>query len=289
MHKILLFGIIISKEIVFKLLTLILITFIVFCYINLDKNFRYSSTYNYQGNVVSRYAKWGSDFIQFKFGSNPSTGQENSEILSSSSKKTILLVFGSMVFSLVLSTFLIFIYYFLKNHKFISNGIIKFLNFVSSFHVLILGIIIYIIYSKITGGEIKGIALITVMIILLGIGSGNLMDLFATLREKYENILSQDYIRAAKARGESVIRHSLKEGIISIITILSSKVSIIISSTIIIERVFVYNGFCYYLLESIKDKNINLIMAITTFISIVVLAINFLSDLFQKLLDPRRI
>jgi len=275
------------QRFIISLGVLVIITFCIYAYIHIDKNFRTIHENGGSTNIVVNYIDWASRFTQFNYGENPSTGQSNSEILLNASKKTSVLVFGAMAFSLFTAVMLLFFYYLFKKYTRVSNIIIEIINFISSFHVIVLGIIISLLYVNVKKMEIEGIQQLVGMILILGIGSGNLMELYATLKGNFEKALSQEYIRAAKGRGESVIKHLLSEAVIAIIRVFNSKLAVFISGTIIIEILFTYHGFSYYLFLSLEEKNLDLIMEITSFIGLTILTANFFSDIIHKLLDPR--
>jgi len=288
MIKCILICYIIIKEVIKKAFTLFIVTFLVFAFLSLDINFKNAYFNSKNTNIINSYFNWANDFIHFNFRVQPNSGQENSEILANSGRKTALLVFGAMLFSFIFSLFLLFTYFFLEAYKNILKRFIKIVEIISSFHVLVFSIFLYIIYMRLVGSPITGTIYEKIgMIVILGLGSGNFMDLFLTLKESFEKILSKDYVRAAKSRGESILNHILKESSINIISIFSAKIPIIISATIIIEKIFIYQGFCYYIFDSFKNNNLYLLMAITTFLGVFVLFFNFVSNVFQKLMDPR--
>jgi peptide/nickel transport system permease protein len=104
-------------------------------------------------------------------------------------------------------------------------------------------------------------------------------------------ILRQDYIRTAWAKGltESVIviRHTLKNALIPVITIIGMQLPVIIGGSVIIERIFVLPGVGSLMLEALEQRNYPVVSGINLILATFVIVINLLIDLSYGLLDPR--
>jgi peptide/nickel transport system permease protein len=115
--------------------------------------------------------------------------------------------------------------------------------------------------------------------------------LVRSLRSSLGEVLSAEFIEAARARGLSdvrvVMKHALRNSLIATITVLAVNLGWLISSAVVIERVFDIPGLGQLLVESIYTRDFPTIQALTLVFGLLVIAINLLSDLAYALVDPR--
>ena len=111
------------------------------------------------------------------------------------------------------------------------------------------------------------------------------------LRNAVLSELSKDYVRTAKSRGNSSRRilyvHVLKNAMIPVITFTAMVVAEILAGSIIVEQVFSVPGVGRLLISSIFNRDYPVVQAIVMYITLVVVAVNFLVDFMYQLLDPR--
>ncbi len=104
-------------------------------------------------------------------------------------------------------------------------------------------------------------------------------------------VLRQDYIRTARAKGLSekkvIIKHALRNSLIPIITIASSILPILIGGSVIIERVFNIPGMGQLGFNAILQRDYNVIMAVLYLSSILTLVGILISDILYVLVNPR--
>jgi ABC-type dipeptide/oligopeptide/nickel transport system permease component len=115
--------------------------------------------------------------------------------------------------------------------------------------------------------------------------------LIRSLRSSLIEVFSAEYIEAARARGLSearvVLKHALRNSLIATITVLAVNLGWLISSAVVIERVFDVPGLGHLLVESIYTRDFPTIQALTLVFGLLVIAINLLSDLAYAAVDPR--
>jgi peptide/nickel transport system permease protein len=115
--------------------------------------------------------------------------------------------------------------------------------------------------------------------------------LVRSLRSSLIEVLSAEYIEAARARGLSesrvVLKHALRNSLIATITVLAVNLGWLISSAVVIERVFDIPGLGHLLVESIYTRDFPTIQALTLVFGLLVISINLLSDLAYAAIDPR--
>ena len=115
--------------------------------------------------------------------------------------------------------------------------------------------------------------------------------LIRSLRSSLIEVFAADYIEAARARGLSesriVLKHALRNSLITTITVLAVNLGWLISSAVVIERVFDIPGLGHLLVESIFTRDFPTIQALTLVFGLLVIAINLLSDFAYAAVDPR--
>ncbi|MBW1721855.1 MAG: ABC transporter permease subunit [Deltaproteobacteria bacterium] len=103
--------------------------------------------------------------------------------------------------------------------------------------------------------------------------------------------LSSDYIRTAIAKGlsfrKAVFRHALRNSLIPIATSFGNNVSIILSGSFLIEKVFNINGMGLLGYESVVERDYPVVMGILVISSLLFLIGNILSDICVAVVDPR--
>ena len=103
--------------------------------------------------------------------------------------------------------------------------------------------------------------------------------------------LSADYVRTAIAKGlsfkQAVFRHALRNSLIPVATTFGDNLSIILSGSFLIEKVFNINGMGLLGYESVIDRDYPVVMGILVISSLLFMIGNILSDLCVALVDPR--
>jgi peptide/nickel transport system permease protein len=110
------------------------------------------------------------------------------------------------------------------------------------------------------------------------------------VRSEMLEVLSQDYIRTAYAKGLSarlvLWRHALRNTLVTLVTA-GLDFSILIGGAVVVETVFTYNGLGLQLVESIGGRDYPVVQATVFVVAIVVVLVHFLVDWSYQLLDPR--
>ena len=122
--------------------------------------------------------------------------------------------------------------------------------------------------------------------------SGIPMSFIARLtRSSMLDILSQDYIKTARAKGLSwskvLIKHALPNSLIPVVTYLGPMTASILTGSFVIETIFAIPGLGQYFVTSIYNRDYTVILGVTIFYSVIVIVLNMVVDLLYPLLDPR--
>ena len=110
-------------------------------------------------------------------------------------------------------------------------------------------------------------------------------------RSSMLEVLRQDYIRTARAKGASRIavnyRHALRNAMLPIITIIGIEAAFLVGGLIVTETVFNIPGVARFLVEAIRWRDYPMVQNLVMFIAIVVVTINFVIDMLYAAVDPR--
>lgn len=129
----------------------------------------------------------------------------------------------------------------------------------------------------------------TLPVVVLAIPS--MAIIIRVVRVSMLEVLSQDYIRTARAKGipsfRLYTRHALANSMLPIITVFGLNLGLLISGAVFIELIFNWPGLGRYTANAISSSDYNAIMAITLVVSVAYTIINFAVDLSYSFLDPR--
>jgi peptide/nickel transport system permease protein len=104
-------------------------------------------------------------------------------------------------------------------------------------------------------------------------------------------VLRQDYIRTAWAKGlrerSVIVRHTLKNALIPVITQIGLQIPVLVAGTIVIEQIFALPGMGRLFIEALNTRDYPIIQGINLIIAVLVLLLNLLVDLAYAWLDPR--
>lgn len=110
-------------------------------------------------------------------------------------------------------------------------------------------------------------------------------------RNSLLEVIHEGYIQSARAKGLSerivIFPHAIRNALIPIVTIVGLQFGILMAGSVVVETVFAWPGVGRLLIDSINQRDYNLVQAIVLVIAIVFVAINFIVDLLYGYLDPR--
>jgi peptide/nickel transport system permease protein len=110
-------------------------------------------------------------------------------------------------------------------------------------------------------------------------------------RNSLLEVMSQDYIRTARAKGLSefrvVTRHALKNALNPVVTTVSGWFASLMAGAVFVEYVFDWKGIGVVIVDALEKYDFPVIMGTVLFISVILIIINILTDISYALLDPR--
>jgi ABC-type dipeptide/oligopeptide/nickel transport system permease component len=110
-------------------------------------------------------------------------------------------------------------------------------------------------------------------------------------RSQMLEILSEDYIRTARAKGlrekSVIIRHGLRSAMLPIVTVFGLQFGALLAGAVVIETVFAYPGVGRYLLQAVSNRDFPAVQTGTLFVALTFVLVNLFVDVIYAVLDPR--
>ncbi|MBX9592465.1 MAG: ABC transporter permease [Hyphomonadaceae bacterium] len=135
----------------------------------------------------------------------------------------------------------------------------------------------------------REIALLSIPAAAVGFRSSALV--MRLTRSSMLEVLRQDYIRTARAKGASDAsvnyEHALRNAVLPVVTIIGIEAAFLIGGLIVTETVFNIPGVARFLVEAIRWRDYPIVQNLVMFIAVVVVVVNFIVDMTYVVLDPR--
>jgi len=111
------------------------------------------------------------------------------------------------------------------------------------------------------------------------------------VRANMEEVVRQDYIRTARAKGLSnyrvIVHHALRNTLIPLVTMVGLTLPALLSGAVILEQIFTWPGMGRLFFESIRERDYETIMGLTMMFSALTLLGQLLADVLYAVVDPR--
>ncbi|MDF8262798.1 ABC transporter permease [Luteipulveratus flavus] len=126
-------------------------------------------------------------------------------------------------------------------------------------------------------------------VLSLGLVQGAVLARY--VRSAVLDVMREDYIRTARAKGlrpmRALVRHGLRNAAIPVVTVLGLQLATLLVGAVVIERVFVIPGLGSGLLDAVANRDLILVQDIVMLLVTAVLIVNFVVDLLYLVIDPR--
>lgn len=110
-------------------------------------------------------------------------------------------------------------------------------------------------------------------------------------RSSMLEVLSQDYIRTARAKGLKeravVYKHALRNAFIPVVTVVGLQVGALLEGAILTEMVFSWPGIGRFMIDAIRAKDFTVVQGSVIFIAVVFVLVNLIVDVLYAYIDPR--
>lgn len=134
-------------------------------------------------------------------------------------------------------------------------------------------------------------ALIFLILPVIALGLGITANLTRFVRSEMIDVLNDDYVRTAMAKGRTLssaaIVHGVRNAAIPLVTVSAISLGNLIAGAVVIENVFVLPGLGRLVLTSVQGREAIVVQSAVFVILLIILVMNFLMDIAYGLLDPR--
>ncbi|WP_293449834.1 ABC transporter permease [Planktotalea sp.] len=138
-------------------------------------------------------------------------------------------------------------------------------------------------------GFFNGIKALTLPAIALALPQAAILA--RVMRSSLLDILNEDFIRTARAKGlsrrQALWRHALRNALIPVLTIIGLQFSFLLAGSIIIEQVFYLPGLGRLVFQSISQRDLIVVESVVMLLVFAVIVVNFIVDLAYAWVDPR--
>ena len=243
--------------------------------------------------VLEQYTTYLSDII-FHFDFGPSLKQRGRDVidviadgLQVSAKLGVTAAFSALVAGIVLGSIAA-----LRRNKIVDKVIMVITTAFVSMPSFIMGSLLLVLFAvKLTilpANGSTGAGLVLPVITLSLYPTAYITRL---TRSSMLDVLGQDYIRTARAKGVSgwriIFGHALKNSLIPVITYFGPMLANIVTGSLVVEKIFSVPGIGRAFVNSITGRDYPLIMGTTIVLATLIVVMNLVSDILYKVVDPR--
>ena len=244
-----------------------------------------------------RYLAWLGTIARGNLGTSIRTGVPVAGEIARAGPNTLYLTLGSLFVTLLLAV-PVALYSASRAAGALARGLRLALYLVSAVPVFWLGyVVIYLfihrfgVFPLLSGsaeparhGWLYGL----LPIVVLGVANGTVSEVTRHLRGELGRVLTEDYIRTARAKGAPVWRHAFKEGFLLPMTeMIASKIPFVIGGAIIVEQVFNWPGLDRMVWQAAQDRDFPVIMGIALVAAAFVRLASLLRAVIYAGVNPR--
>ena len=243
--------------------------------------------------LMEQYFTYLKDIIT-KFDFGPSLKQRGRMVIDiigdgmkTSAKLGVIAAFLALIVGVVLGAIAA-----LRRNKFVDKVIMVVTTAFVSMPSFIIGSLLLVLFSiklgvlPANGTTAKGLVLPIVTLALYPMAY-----ITRLTRSSMLDVLGQDYIRTAKAKGVSPVKiifgHALKNSLIPVITYFGPMLAYIVTGSLVVEQIFAVPGIGRAFVSSITNRDYPMIMGTTIVLACLIVIMNLVSDILYKVVDPR--
>ena len=257
--------------------------------------------------VPVRFVKWVRNFLTGEFGHSYFHNRPVKDVVFDAIPNTLLLGSASLVVSILIGV-LIGTISALKQYSLTDNTITVaslFIYAMPSFWLAIMLVILFSLkldwlppsnMSSIDADSMGIIGFVWdrfqhMILPVFVLGIGNAASKGRYMRSSLLEVIRQDYIRTARAKGlpeyKIIGKHAMRNALIPIVTLIGLSIPALLSGALIVEVIFAWPGMGQVIVSSIFNRDYPLVMAVTFISAIMVILGNLFADICYSILDPR--
>ena len=231
--------------------------------------------------VPEQYANWFGKMLHGDFGTSYMQKKSVIALMSKALTVTLQLAICAYIFAAV-------------NHgRWLDRTLMSLAVFGISAPVFWVAIVLQIVFAlNLKWFPLSGVKTAAAYVLpIIALGTRYAASIARVTRTSMLDVLSQDYIRTAEAKGLSrwtiIIKHALRNALIPIITIAGTQLGDILTGSILIESIFAMPGMGKLLLDAINARDLPLIEGSVMYIAVICVAIYLVVDILYAVVDPR--
>ena len=243
--------------------------------------------------LFEQYATYLKDIVtRFDFG--PSLKQRGRQVIDvitdgmkTSAKLGLIAAFGAAIVGIVLGAVAA-----LRRNKLIDKIIMVITTAFVSMPSFIMGSFLLVVFAvKLRWVPANGSTAAGLILPIITLGLYPMAYITRLTRSSMLDVLGQDYIRTARAKGvpkrRIIFGHALKNSLIPVITYVGPMLAFIVTGSMVVEQIFAVPGVGRQFVSSIINRDYTMIMGTTIFLASLIVIMNLISDLLYKVVDPR--
>ena len=243
--------------------------------------------------LMEQYVTYLKDIVtKFDFGpSLTNRGRDVIDVIADGMKTSAKLGISAAAIALVMGVVLGAVAA-LRRNKLIDRIVMVFTTACISMPSFIMGTLLLILFAIVwrilpANGAAAGGLILPVITLSLS----PMANITRLTRSSMLDVLGQDYIRTAKAKGVSgakiIFGHALKNALIPVITYFGPMLAYIVTGSLVVEQIFAVPGIGRTFVSSITDRDYPMIMGTTIVLASLIVIMNMVSDILYKVVDPR--
>jgi len=306
----------ILRRVLYTIPVLFIITLIVFSLIHLIPGDPVKLIYSIEGTeeriekareklnldkpVIVQYGIWMRNLSQGQMGESLRSGEEVAPIIFKKLGTTAILTFSALLISITLSIILGVIAASRRNTT-IDFGVMTLAVFGISIPVFWTGILVVLLFAVRLGllpaigyesfleNPAEAFRHLTLPALTLGFALAGYTTRMT--RSQMIDVLNQDYIRTARAKGVKegfvIYKHALKNALIPVVTAIGLQLGFLMGGAVLVEQIFAWPGIGQLLIHAIFNRDYIMIQGITLVVAVLFVLINLIVDIIYAFLNPK--
>ena len=242
--------------------------------------------------LMVQYTTYLKDALHLDFG--PSLKQRGRQVtdiimdgMKTSAKLGVIAAFAALFVGVILGSVAA-----LRRNKFIDKCIMVITTAFVSMPSFIIGSLLLILFAiKLMVVPANGSTPAGLILPIITLSLYPMAYITRLTRSSMLDVLGQDYIRTARAKGVSgpkiIFGHALKNSLIPVITYFGPMLAYIVTGSLVVEKIFAVPGIGRAFVNSITGRDYPLIMGTTIVLASLIVIMNLVSDIMYKVVDPR--
>jgi peptide/nickel transport system permease protein len=242
--------------------------------------------------LLVRYARYMGGAVTGDLGMSYSTNRPVAELIGARLPNTLILAFGSLLLVLIVAIPL-GIALAVRQNSLFDNVMRVVTLLTAAMPSFWLGLMLIIFFSVRLGwlpsSGLESVKAAIMPLICLSVASWTVMSRLT--RASMLDVISQDYIRTARAKGlkHGVImrKHALRNALIPVVTSVGLLIGQVVGGAVVIEILFGINGIGKMMVDAVRQQDVPTIMGGVLISAVVIAIANLLTDLSYAVIDPR--